>query len=215
VLLALMGGVLGVLLAYWGIQLLIGFGPDNIPRLSEITLDPRVLAFTFGISLLTGVLFGLIPALQASRPDLNDALKEGSRGSTGGRSRTFRNVFVVAEVSLALVLLIGAGLMVRSFMRLQSVETGFNAENVLTMRAQLPKKKYPEDHQIVEFFKQAEARIAALPGVQAVGSISYLPLTGLASRDGSRSSANLPEAPAGAGVEVRYHADILPAWNPV
>jgi putative ABC transport system permease protein len=204
VLLALMGGVLGVLLAYWGIQLLVGFGPDNIPRLSEITLDPRVLAFTFGISLLTGVLFGLIPALQASRPDLNDALKEGSRGSTGGRSRTFRNVFVVAEVSLALVLLIGAGLMVRSFMRLQSVETGFNAENVLTMRAQLPKKKYPEDHQIVEFFKQAEARIAALPGVQAVGSISYLPLTGLASRDGYKVIGQPPPAPGQEpGVEVR------------
>ena len=161
VLLALMGGVLGVLLAYWGIQLLIGFGPDNIPRLGEISIDLRVLAFTFGISLLTGVLFGMIPALQASRPDLNDALKEGSRGSTGGRSRTLRNVFVVTEVALALILLIGAGLMIRSFMRLQSVETGFNPENVLTMRAQLPSKKYPEPHNIVDFFKQAETRIAA------------------------------------------------------
>ena len=95
----------------------------------------------------------------------------------------FRNVFVIAEVSLALVLLIGAGLMIRSFMRLQSVETGFNPENVLTMRAQLPRKKYAEPHQIVDFFKQAQDRIAALPGVQAVGAISYLPLTGLASRD--------------------------------
>ena len=88
VLLALMGGLLGIALAYWGIQLLIGFGPDNVPRLSEITIDPRVLGFTFVVSLITGVLFGLIPALQASRPDLNDALKEGSRGSTGSRSRT-------------------------------------------------------------------------------------------------------------------------------
>jgi len=204
VLLALMGGLLGVLLAYWGIQVLIAFGPDNIPRLNEITIDPRVLGFTFGISLLTGVLFGLIPALQASRPDLNDALKEGSRGSTGGRSRTVRNVFVVAEVSLALVLLIGAGLMIRSFMQLQSVETGFNPENVLTMRAQLPRKKYPEPHQILDFFKQAEARIAAIPGVQAVGAISYLPLTGLASRDGFKiigQPAPLPGQEP--GVEVR------------
>ena len=184
VLLALMGGVLGVLLAFWGIQLLIGFGPDNIPRLDEITIDPRVLGFTFGISLLTGILFGLIPAMQASRPDLNDALKEGSRGSTGGRSRTLRNVFVVAEVALALVLLIGAGLMIRSFVRLQSVETGFNPENVLTMRLQLPRKKYAEPHQVLDFYKQAQDRIAAVPGVQAVGAISYLPLTGPAARDG-------------------------------
>jgi putative ABC transport system permease protein len=204
VLLALMGGVLGVLLAFWGIQLLIAFGPDNIPRLNEISIDPRVLGFTFGISLLTGLLFGLIPAVQASRPDLNDALKESSRGSTGGRGRTFRNVFVVAEVSLALVLLIGAGLMIRSFMRLQSVETGFNPENVLTMRLQLPKKKYAEPHLIVDFFKQAQDRIAALPGVQAVGAISYLPLTGLASRDAFKIVGQPAPAPGQEpGVEVR------------
>jgi putative ABC transport system permease protein len=205
VLLALMGGVLGVLLAFWGVQFLIRFGPDNIPRLSEVTLDLRVLGFTFGISLLTGLLFGLIPALQASRPDLNDALKEGSRGSTGVRCRTFRNVFVVAEVALALVLLIGAGLMIRSFMRLQSVETGFNPENVLTMRLQLPRKKYAEPHQIVDFFKQAQDRVAALPGVQAVGAISYLPLTGgLASRDAFKIVGQpAPKPGQEPGVEVR------------
>ncbi|MBA3881580.1 MAG: ABC transporter permease [Chthoniobacterales bacterium] len=204
VLLALMGGLVGVLLAYWGIQLLIGFGPDNIPRLGEITIDPRVLGFTFGISLLTGGLFGLIPALQASRPDLNDALKEGSRGSTGGRSRTLRNVFVITEVALALVLLIGAGLMIRSFVRLQSVETGFNPENVLTMRLQLPRKNYGEPHQILDFFKRAEERIAALPGVQVVGAISYLPLTGPAARDGFKVVGRPEPAPGQEpGVEVR------------
>ncbi|HEX8680185.1 MAG TPA: ABC transporter permease, partial [Chthoniobacterales bacterium] len=195
VLLAVMGGIVGVFLAYWGIRLLVAFGPDNIPRLSEITIDPRVLAFTFGVSLLTGVLFGLIPALQASRPDLNDALKEGSRGSTGGRSRTLRNIFVVAEVSLALVLLIGAGLMIRSFMRLQSVQTGFQPENVLSMRVQLPRTKYAEPHQKVDFFKQAQQRIAALPGVQAVGAISYLPLTGPAARDGFKIVGQPDPAP--------------------
>jgi putative ABC transport system permease protein len=205
VLLALMGGVLGVLLAYWGIQFLVGFGPDNIPRLNEVTLDLRVLGFTFAVSLVTGVLFGLIPALQASRPDLNDALKESSRGSTGGRSGMFRNVFVVAEVSLALVLLIGAGLMIRSFMRLQSVETGFSSQNVLTMRAQLPRKKYPEPRQIVDFFRQAQERIAALPGVQSVGAISYLPLAGgLASRDGFKVPGQPAPLPGQEpGVEVR------------
>ncbi|HEV3410232.1 MAG TPA: ABC transporter permease [Chthoniobacterales bacterium] len=195
VLLAVMGGIVGVFLAYWGIQLLIAFGPDNIPRLDEIKIDPRVLAFTFGISLLTGLLFGLIPALQASRPDLNDALKEGSRGSTAGRSGTLRNVFVVAEVSLALVLLIGAGLMIRSFVRLQSVEPGFQPENVLTMRVQLPRKKYAEPHQITDFFKQAQERVAALPGVQAVGAISYLPLTGPAARDGFKIIGQPDPAP--------------------
>ncbi|MDQ3546470.1 MAG: ABC transporter permease [Verrucomicrobiota bacterium] len=204
VLLALLGGLVGVLLAYWGIQLLIGFGPDDVPRLGEITIDPRVLGFTFGISLLTGGLFGLIPALQASRPDLNDALKEGSRGSTGGRSRTLRNVFVITEVALALVLLIGAGLMIRSFVRLQSVETGFNPENVLTMRVQLPRKNYGEPHQILDFFKRAEERIAALPGVQAVGAISYLPLTGPAARDGFKVVGRPEPAPGQEpGVEVR------------
>src|SRR6478672_4448987 len=204
VLLALMGGLLGVLLAVWGIRLLIAFGPDNIPRLNEITIDLGVLAFTFGVSLFTGLLFGLVPALQASRPDLNDALKEGGRGSTGGRSGTLRSSFVVAEVSLVLVLLIGAGLMIRSFARLQSVDSGLKAANVLTMRAQLPGKKYPEPHQIVDFFKQAQERIANIPGVQAVGAISYLPLTGLASRDSFKIPGQPPPAPGQEpGVEVR------------
>lgn len=178
VLLAVMGGLLGVLLAYWTIAVLIGYAPDNIPRVHEIAVDLRVLAFTFGISLLTGVLFGLIPALQTSRPDLNDALKGGSRASAGGRSRIFRNVFVVAEVSLALVLLIGAGLMIRSFMRLQAVEPGFNPHNLLTMRLGLSSKKYEKPQEVVGFFREAQQRLATLPGVQAVGAINYLPLTG-------------------------------------
>jgi putative ABC transport system permease protein len=205
VLLALMGGALGVLLAVWGIRLLVAFGPDNIPRLNEISVDLGVLAFTFVISLGTGLLFGLVPALQASRPDLNDALKEGGRGSTSGRTGIFRNVFVVGEVSLALILLIGAGLMIRSFARLQSVATGFKAENVLTMRAQLPRKKYPEPHQIVDFFKQAQERIATIPGVQAVGAISYLPLNGgLASRDSFKIPGQPPPTPGQEpAVEVR------------
>jgi putative ABC transport system permease protein len=204
VLLSLMGGVLGVALAYWGIQLLIAFGPDNIPRLREITIDPRVLVFTFVVALVTGVLFGLLPALQASRPDLNDALKESARGSTGAKSRLFRNVFVVAEVSLALVLLIGAGLMIRSFFQLHGVRTGFSSENVLTMRVQLPMAKYPEGQQRANFFTQARERIATLPGVKSVGAINFLPLTGLASSTSfnveGRPEADDGEAP---GTEVR------------
>jgi putative ABC transport system permease protein len=180
VLLAVMGGALGVFLAYWGIQLLLALAPDNIPRLNEITIDPRVLIFTLAISLVTGLIFGLVPALQSSRPDLSDALKEGARGSTGG-SRLFRNLFVVAEMALALVLLVGAGLMLRSFSQLHQVKTGFDTDHVLTMRVQLPTAKYQQPAQRTEFFKIAQERLATLPGVKSVGAISYLPLTGLAS----------------------------------
>lgn len=204
VLLALLGGALGVLLAYGGIRLLVALGPTNIPRLHEIEIEWRVLGFTFAISLITGVLFGLLPALQASRPDLNDALKEASRGSSGGRSRFFRNIFVVAEVSLALILLVGAGLMFRSFVQLLRVRTGFASENVLTMRVQLPMAKYKETYQRASFFKQAQDRIAALPGVKTVGAINFLPLTGLASSSSFKIEGR-PELGPGElpGTEVR------------
>jgi putative ABC transport system permease protein len=202
VLLAMMGGAVGVLLAYWGIQLLIAFAPDNIPRLQEITIDPRVLGFTFGVSLLTGLVFGLVPALPASRPDLNDALKEGARSSSSG-NRVVRNLFVVAEMALALVLLIGAGLMLRSFSQLHQVKTGFEADNVLTMRVQLPMAKYGQPQERADFFKRAEERLAALPGVKSVGAINYLPLTGLATST-SFNLATKPLPPSESpGTEVR------------
>jgi len=202
-LLALMGGALGILLAYWGLQLLIALAPDNIPRLREITIDPRVLGFTFAVSLLTGLIFGLAPALQSSRPDLNDALKEGARGSSGG-NRLVRNLFVVTEMALALVLLVGAGLMLRSFSQLHQVKTGFESENVLTLRVQLPMAKYREPQQRAEFFKRAQERLTALAGVKSVGAISYLPLTGLASST-VFNLASQPELPPNEspGTEVR------------
>jgi putative ABC transport system permease protein len=200
--LAMMGGVLGVLLAYWGIQLLIAFAPDNIPRLHEITIDPRVLGFTFGISLLSGLVFGLVPALQSSRPDLNGALKEGARGSSTG-NRIVRNLFVVAEMALALVLLIGAGLMLRSFSQLHQVKTGFETENILTMRVQLPNARYGQPQQRADFFKRAEERLISLPGVKSIGAISYLPLTGPASST-SFNLATKPLPPSESpGTEVR------------
>jgi putative ABC transport system permease protein len=202
-LLALMGGALGIFLAYWGVQLLIALAPDNIPRLREITIDPRVLGFTFAVSLLTGLIFGLAPAVQSSRPNLNDALKEGARGSSGG-NRVVRNLFVVTEMALALVLLVGAGLMLRSFSQLHQVKTGFETENVLTLRVQLPMAKYREPQQRAEFFKRAQERLTALPGVKSVGAISYLPLTGLASST-VFNLASQPELPPdeSPGTEVR------------
>ncbi len=195
-LLAVLGGVGGLILAYWGLRLLVALAPREIPRLDETGIDFRVLAFTLGVSILTGLIFGLLPALQASKPDLNDALKEGGRSGAGAvRSRT-RNAFVVAEVALSLILLIGAGLMIRSFLQLQQVNPGFNGQNLLTMRVLLPGSTYTEDQQRYTFFEQAEQRIAALPGVTSVGSVSFLPLTG----PGSATSfyvTDRPEPPPG------------------
>ncbi|HSO75929.1 MAG TPA: ABC transporter permease, partial [Blastocatellia bacterium] len=177
--LALAGGVLGAGLAWLGLRVLVGTNPANVPRLGEIEIDGRVLLFTLVVSLLTGLVFGLVPALQASRPDLNETLKEGSRGSTGGIGRRrMRSVLVVTEVALTQMLLIGAGLMIKSFYSLQEVNPGFNADGVLTMQLTLPPLKYADDTQIKAFYEQALKRIEALPGVQAAAAATTLPLTG-------------------------------------
>ena len=178
ILLAALGGAVGLLLAIWGVEVLRSFIPADLINLQNVNINIPVLAFTFAISIVTGILFGLVPALHASRSDLNDALKEGSRTVGGSRSHRVRNAFVVAEIALSLVLLIGAGLMIRSFARLQGVEPGFNPQNLLTMRVRLPSKKYSEDSQCIEFFKQAIERMKALPGVEEVGAVSYLPFAG-------------------------------------
>ena len=175
--LAMAGGALGLLLALWCKDLLVMFSPGDIPRLDEARLDGRVLGFTIGITLLTTLLFGLVPALQSSKPDLMATLKEGGQkgGSASGR---VRNTLVVAEVALALVLVIGAGLMIRSFLRLQRVDPGFNPNNVLMFSIALPGARYPEDSQAVTFFDQAEQRIKALPGVVEVGATDVPALKG-------------------------------------
>jgi putative ABC transport system permease protein len=199
VMLSAIGGLLGVLLAVWGLDVLLAISPDNIPRKHEINIDGSVLGFTFMISLLTGVLFGLAPALQASRFNLNETLKEGARGSTGGHNR-LRGFLVVAEVALSLVLLIGAGLMTRSFSNLLRVDPGFKTENLLSMQIALPDNKYPEDRQQVGFFKQAIERIRALPGAGQVSAVSDLPLSGTEEIDqftveGRPVPANLNDTP--------------------
>lgn len=174
VLLGIIGGAVGLLLAVWGLSALVALAPADIPRLDQTGIDARVLAFTLGISLVTGLIFGLVPALQASRPDVNDALKEGGRGSTGGGGARIRNLLVVSEIALSLVLLVGAGLLIRSFMRLQQFELGFNPEHLITMRVQLPGSKYKERKQVAEFFQQLFERIEAVPGVQSAGAISAM-----------------------------------------
>jgi predicted permease len=168
-----------LLLALWGVDLLIAASPLDIPRVNEVGLDARVLGFTLLISTLTGIVFGLAPALQASKPDFNEALKEGGRGSTGGlRRNRVRSLLVVSEVALSLVLLVGAGLLVKSFMRLREVNPGFEPQRVLTTRLSISKSKYPEPEQQQKFFQETLRRVAAVPGIEAAGFISPLPLGG-------------------------------------
>ena len=178
-LLSLLGGALGLALAKWGMDLLLTLAPPDLPRLNNVSLDGRALAFTATITLLTGVIFGLVPALQSSKPNLNETMKDAGRGSTeGGRRQRIRSTLVVLEVATALVLLVGAGLMIKSFWQLQKVDPGFNPDNALTVQVSLPKTKYPEESQQVAFFQQLIERVATLPGVQSAGAGHVVPLSG-------------------------------------
>jgi putative ABC transport system permease protein len=152
--------------------------PGNIPRLDEIALDWRVVAFTLGVSVLTGLVFGLAPALQAARGDLRSALQAGSRGASGGALDRMRGALVAAQVAFALVLLIGAGLLIKSFARLQDVDPGFRPDNLLTFRISLPGSRYGSDTTRRLAFEELERRLAALPGAQSVGAVTNLPIGG-------------------------------------
>ncbi len=179
VLLSLMGGTLGLLLSVWLTDLLIALSPADTPRFSEINLDYRVLGFTMIVSCLTGVLFGLAPALQASKIDLNEALKEGGRGmSESHRRNRLRSLLVVSEIALSLMLLVGAGLLIKSFQHLRDVKPGFTPEHVLTMIVPLPYAKYHEPQQRADFYRQLVERVKALPGVASAGMVLNLPLNG-------------------------------------
>src|SRR6266480_301772 len=158
VLLALIGGVAGVLLALWGVELLKVIGAQTVPRLREVNVDVGVLGVTLAIAVGTGIIFGLAPGLASGRSELTEALKEGGRSSTAGTRRNrLRNGLVIAEVALALVLLSGAGLLMKSFVRLQSVDPGFNPRNALTFEISLPKMQYPDDPLIVRFNRKAQS----------------------------------------------------------
>jgi len=174
VLLSLVGGILGLLIARWCIDLILYISPDAIPRSREISLDWRVLAFTIGVSFLTGILFGLVPALQAGVVDVHETLKETGRGTT--RRHWLRSSLVVVEVASTLVLLIGAGLMIRSFYRLQNVNPGFSYARLASFTVSLPQKKYVTEEQRGEFFKRLLENIRTLPGVEAAAAASGLPL---------------------------------------
>ena len=180
ILLAVSGGALGVLLSIWGIRWIRGLGTISLPRLEDIAIDGRVLLFTLLISIVSGMLFGLAPALRVSRLDVHSTLKDAGRGSAGnsvwGRGNNIRRILVVAELALSVVLLIGAGLLIRSFAQLQNVQPGFNAKNVLTFGISMNGRKYAEAPAALRAYRELWERLEHLPGVSAAGGIQALPL---------------------------------------
>jgi putative ABC transport system permease protein len=181
-LLSLVGGAAGLLVAYWGVRGSVTVLPDSqlnaLPFLRSLQIDSGILAFSFGLSLLTGLIFGLAPALQSSRLDLNEVLKEGGRSTAGGSGHSLRSALVTTEIALAVVLLVGAGLMMKSLLRLVQSDVGFNPQNVLTMTVVLPTAKYTDANKQVEFFDQLKQRVQSLPGVAGTGTVDNLPLNG-------------------------------------
>ena len=208
VMLSVAGGALGLLFASWGLEALLAAISDDVPRLLlvNVGLDARVLAFTLAVAVITGLLFGLAPALQISKTDLNESLKEGGRTGNAGGKHYVRNALVVAEVALSLLLLVGAGLLVKSFLNLQNSDLGFNPQNVLTARVALPEKRYRENAQIENFYKAVEQRVRALPGVEAAGLTVGLPMNGgiesSISVEGQEQPANPNDAPVAVSLSV-------------
>ena len=177
--LAIVGGVLGLGLAWLGVQAVVALKPANVPRIAELRIDGLVALFTLGVSVATGLLFGLAPAVQTSRTNLQETLKEGGRGATADRSgHALRRVLVVAEVALALMLLTGAGLLIKSLSLLQEVSPGFDARNLLTFRVAIPAAKYPSDTARIQYFDRAIEAVRAVPGVTDVRIASVLPFSG-------------------------------------
>ena len=178
VLLAILGSLGGLLVAQLGLSLLIQLHPAGLPRLDDIRIDGAVLAFTLGACVLTAVLFGWIPAMQALDLNLSDSLKDQARGSSGGKGNATRRILVISEFALSLVLLIGAGLLIRSFIALQRVHPGFDPQNVITLRLTIPAARYPKSEDINRFRRELEQKLTALAGVESAGSASQLPFTG-------------------------------------
>ena len=175
ILLSAIGGIAGLVLSIWLTDVLMSMLPEGAPRLEHIGIDYRVLTFALGVSALTGILFGIVPALQASKLDVTSALKEGGRSGEGHRRTSARSLLLIGEVALSLMLLVGAGLLIKSFLRLQEIRPGFNAHNVLIANLALPYPKYQYE-QFEEFFRQLKERLEAAPGVQAAGGSINLPL---------------------------------------
>src|SRR6266850_4883519 len=206
ILLALAGGALGILVAYWGVDAIRAGNPGEAARFApgwnHLGLNLPVLVFTLLLSVLSGVLFGLAPAWQLSKPDLNSALKEGSRQTTSGSHR-LRGLLVVAEVALSLMLLVSAGLLIRSFLQLVRTDAGFNSDNLVTMSLVLPAAKYKEEPQRAAFYSELLHRVQAMPGVESAAAVNYLPLGGSNSSDAFLIEG-VPEPPPGQEFIGRY-----------
>ncbi len=199
-LLAATGGAAGLLLAWWGTKTLVSLRPEEFGDFQSVEISAPVLGFTFVVSVVTGVVFGLFPAFEASNIKLSDTLKTAGRSLAGHRrGQRLRSALVITEIALALVLLVGSGLLVRSFLRLQSVNTGFNAQNVLTMRVGLPGRRYDQDAKKINFFTQALERLRTVPGVEAAGAINFTPFLGLGSRTGFEIPGRPPSLPGQGG----------------
>jgi putative ABC transport system permease protein len=210
VLLAAVGGIAGLLLAVWGTDLLLRLAPSALPRVHDITLDWRVLAFTTVLTIGTGLLFGFMPAIQLSSSDLNGTLKEGGRSVTGagGGNRT-RSMLVITEVALSLILLAGAGLLSATLLRLQKVDPGFDSTNVLTAETSLPDSKYKTDAQQTAFYDLVLEKVRAIPGVIDVAGVSILPLSG----NTMMISLALEGEPRGKGIPT-LHGEMLDVVTP-
>jgi predicted permease len=200
VVLGLVGGLAGLALAEAGIRLVRALGPDNLPRMHEVGLHGEVLAFTGIISLLTGLVFGALPILRQRSSALVSALKEGGRSSEGRERHRMRTVLVVSQVALSLVLLVGSGLMMRSYMRLRDVEPGFNPENALTMRLALPKISYPDSRATAQFINELTDRVRSIPGTVSAGTITELPLSG----EGDHFGTHIEDFPVPEGSGIPY-----------
>ncbi|MGH9722044.1 MAG: ABC transporter permease [Bryobacteraceae bacterium] len=204
--LALLAGVIGLVLAHWGVIGIAALGPKDVPGLDEIRTDGRVLAFTFGISVLAAFLFGLVPALSASRRDLADSLKEGGRAQSSGLAgRRMRQTLVAVEIALAVVLLAGAGLLIRSFLRVRAVDPGFRTENVLTMRVSLPRSAVQDGPAVVTAFQQLLERIGSAPGVSAAGATTTVFLS-ITPNSGNFTIEGKPPVPESQQVEATTDA---------
>jgi putative ABC transport system permease protein len=203
--LSVLGGAGGVLLAAWGVDLLLAMSPIQLPRYHKIGIDAAVLGFTLAATVVTGIVFGLAPAWQAAQLDLHAALKEGGRGAMADAGqRRLSNLLVIAETAMALVLLISAGLLLRSFVRLLEVDPGFATENVLTMQVGLPNATYSQPGQRIAFYQQLEERLKALPEVQAVGLVTRLPLLAALNNVTSFLTIEGRPVPAGQRPEIDF-----------
>jgi len=195
-LLAFLGGLGGLLLAWWGVDLLGAIGPQDLPRASEIAVNPIVCVFAFGLCIFSTIAFGLVPALQVSRPDVNQALQHGAKGSTSGRGNRVRNALVISQVAFSLLLLSGAGLLLKSFFQLRATDPGFEPARVMVANISVPRVTYGEAEKRIRFFTQLLPKLAALPGIKTVGGVDPLPFSGN-SRGSSFAITGQPPIPKG------------------